>query len=189
MVLLGILDEETDRLNRLVRDLLAYARPVAPKGASVEVAAVVERAIELARAGRKETAERTDFDVDLSGGPTSVRGEEELLRHAMVNVLDNALQAMSPHGGVLRVRAARTLLQGQPAAALSFSDTGEGMDTLVRAKALDPFFTTRAAGTGLGLAIVDRVVRNHGGALEIDSIPGSGTTVTLTLPLPQKGAD
>ncbi len=57
------------------------------------------------------------------------------------------------------------------------------MDTLVRAKALDPFFTTRPSGTGLGLAIVDRVIKNHGGSLAIESMPGAGTIVTLQLPV------
>lgn len=179
-VLLGILDEETDRLNRLVRDLLAYARPVAPKGTVVDLEGLVVRAFDIARGGRDLEPE-IQLHLELDAGPRAVRGDPELLRHALVNVIDNALQAM-PAGGSLRVTGASTSLDGKPACALSFRDTGEGMDTLVRSKALDPFFTTRPAGTGLGLAIVDRVVKNHGGRLAIESDPGAGTSVTLTLP-------
>ncbi|AKF06383.1 ATP-binding protein [Sandaracinus amylolyticus] len=179
-VLLSILDEETDRLNRLVRDLLAYARPVAPKGSSVEVEPLVTRAFELACGGRREHTD-VHLELELDGAPSAVLGDAELLRHAIVNVMDNALQAMGPRGR-LRVEATPTALDARPAISLAFTDTGEGMDTLVRAKALDPFFTTRPAGTGLGLAIVDRVVKNHGGTLSIESAPGAGTTVTLTLP-------
>ena len=114
-------------------------------------------------------------------GPETVHGDPELLRHALVNVVENALQAM-PSGGTLTVRSEAADLDGKSAVALSFADTGEGMDTIVRAKARNPFFTTRPSGTGLGLAIVDRVVRNHGGRVEIDSKHGAGTTIRLVLP-------
>ena len=87
-----------------------------------------------------------------------------------------------PGGGTLTVRSQAADLEGKPAVAISFSDTGEGMDTIVRAKARNPFFTTRPSGTGLGLAIVDRVIRNHGGRVEIDSQHGIGTTIRLVLP-------
>jgi signal transduction histidine kinase len=181
--LLGILDEETDRLNRLVRDLLAYARPVPPRGAAVDVEGLVTRAFELAHAGRREGA-AVELALDLASGPPAVLGDPELLRHALVNVMGNAVQAM-PEGGSISVRAAGATIGTRPAASLSFTDTGVGMDVGVRAKATDPFFTTRPAGTGLGLAIVDRVVKNHGGTLSIESAPGRGTTVTIVLPTPQ----
>ncbi|MDQ3032141.1 MAG: ATP-binding protein [Myxococcota bacterium] len=180
-VLFGILDEETDRLNRLVRDLLAYARPVVPKGGSVDLRDLVLRAYELARGGRDDGSD-VELEIDLDSAPSAIRGDPELLRHAFVNVIDNALQAMLA-GGRLLVRATPSTIEARPAIALSFADSGDGMDTLVRAKALDPFFTTRPAGTGLGLAIVERVVKNHGGSLLIDSEPGAGTTVTLHLPV------
>jgi signal transduction histidine kinase len=181
--LLRILDEETDRLNRLVRDLLAYARPLSPKLGAVEIEPLVRNAIELARGGRRESSD-VEIELALGAGPTVLLGDAELLRHAFVNVIDNALQAM-PAGGRLRVECRGANIEGRPAAALSFHDSGEGMDTLVRAKAIDPFFTTRAAGTGLGLAIVGRVVKSHGGALNIQSQPGAGTVVTLVIPTPE----
>lgn len=177
--LLDILDEETDRLNRLVHDLLAYAQPVVPKGRELVVRELTRRVLDRALSGIAHAAlVHIDWQLD---GPETVHGDPELLRHALVNVVENALQAM-PGGGTLTIRSEAAELEGKAAVALSFADTGEGMDTIVRAKARNPFFTTRPSGTGLGLAIVDRVIRNHGGRVEIDSKHGAGTTLRLVLP-------
>jgi len=178
-VLLGILDEEVDRLNRLVRDLLAYARPVEPRGQPVHLGRLVEEAVETAVA-RHDDPSSIEVKLDFERCPT-IQGDPELLRQAIANVVDNALWAM-PAGGTLEVR-------GTPAASrprsvlLEVIDTGEGMDALVLQKARDPFFTTRAAGTGLGLAIAVRVIKNHGGTLEIESEAGRGTSVHILLPV------
>ena len=177
--LLTILDEETDKLNRLVHDLLAYAQPVMPKREPVALGQLLRRSVARAAGG----AARADIDVryETVGAPHEVLGDEELLVHALVNVIDNAFQAM-PSGGALTVATERVDLGGYEAVAISFIDTGEGMDTIVRSKARNPFFTTRPTGTGLGLAIVERVIRNHGGRVEIDSSHGVGTTVRIVLP-------
>lgn len=178
--LLDILDEETDRLNRLMHDLLSYARPVLPEGAEVEVEGLVRAALDLAGAG---AAHRPSLEIviDLDGCPPTLYGDADLLRHALVNIADNAMQAMAS-GGCLRVSGRPDEIGGQAAVALTFEDDGEGMDTLVREKARSPFFTTRPSGTGLGLAIVERVVGNHGGTVSIESRYGVGTTVTVRLP-------
>jgi signal transduction histidine kinase len=178
-VLLKILDEEADRLNRLVGDLLAYARPVTPQRQTVQVEDLVRGAVELARAAQQRDDQVT-IEVALNDQHT-IQGDPDLLRQALVNVAENAIQAM-PDGGSLSVRTYSTLIEGLPAVAIAVRDTGEGMDTLVRSKATDPFFTTRPTGTGLGLAIVHRLVHSHGGKVQIESSYGTGTTVTLILP-------
>ena len=183
--LLGILDEETGRLNRLVHDLLAYARPVVPRGRSLPIRELLRRSVERARGGVAH-ADEVEVRFELSDEVQVVHGDPELLRHALVNVMENAMQAMAG-GGTLTIEVEPADLGGRPAAALSFTDTGEGMDTLVRAKARDPFFTTRPSGTGLGLAIVERVVRNHGGEVSIESRHGLGTTITFVLPVDPPG--
>jgi signal transduction histidine kinase len=179
-VLLKILDEEADRLNRLVGDLLAYARPVTPQRQTVHIEDLVRGAVELARAAQQREHQLT-FDIALSDSHT-IEGDPDLLRQALVNVAENAIQAM-PDGGTLTVRTQDAKLDAAPAVAIAIRDTGEGMDTLVRSKATDPFFTTRPTGTGLGLAIVHRLVHSHGGKVQIESTYGSGTTVTIILPL------
>ena len=178
--LLSILDEEVDRLNRLVNDLLAYSRPVAPQGRQVELPELLQRSVDLARGGSRAAAEVL-VDVIESPGPTSVHGDPDLLRHAFVNIVENAIQAMGA-GGRLAIKTRAVHRDRRDWIAVDFEDTGEGMDTQIRSKARDPFFTTRPTGTGLGLAIVERVVRTHGGRVEIDSRSGQGTTVTVLLP-------
>lgn len=176
--LLDVLDEENDRLNGLVRDLLTYARPVEPQTTSFPLDETLRRAI--ARAERNVSSSQVRIEIDTEHAPDLLEGDPDLLEKAFANVAENALQAMS-RGGVLNVRAALAVYHGHPAVALRFHDTGEGMDSLIRSRATDPFFTTRPTGTGLGLAIVDRVVTAHGGEVRLES-DGEGTTVTLLLP-------
>jgi len=179
--LLQILDEEVERLNRLIEDLLAYARPLAPQARKIDLQQLAERSIETARAGNPK-GEQVEIDVRRAESVPRVQGDPDLLRHALVNLVDNALKAM-PAGGKLEVRFREVEIDADPAVAIDFRDTGEGMDTNIRSRARDPFFTTRASGTGLGLAIVERVVRSHGGRVEIESRHGAGTTVSVLLPL------
>lgn len=179
--LLGILDEETDRLNRLVRDLLVYARPVEPQWSRLPVRELVDRAVDLSR---RDQSSLVGIEVDVAivaEGGEVIEGDRDLLERVFGHLVQNALQAM-PHGGKLVVRTEARELEGEPAVAVHFQDTGEGMDTLVRARALDPFFTTKARGTGLGLAIVERIVKAHDGRLELRRGSDGGSDVTLVLP-------
>lgn len=178
VTLLDILDEETDRLDRLVRDLLTYAKPVVPGRAQIELRRVVLDAIEQVQSGGGATGIEVQLEVPETA---RVVGDEDLIRRALLNVVDNAFQAMKG-GGTLTISSEPVSLDGVAALAIRIRDTGEGMDTMVRQKARDPFFTTRPSGTGLGLAIVERVVRTHGGKVEIESRHGMGTTVSLVLP-------
>ncbi|MCB9603615.1 MAG: hypothetical protein H6722_32960 [Sandaracinus sp.] len=179
--LLGILDEETDRLNRLVRDLLAYARPVEPQWSRLPVRELVERSVDLARRDQSSlVGVEVEVQVFAEGGEV-IEGDRDLLERVFGHLVQNALQAM-PHGGRLVVRTQARELDGDAGVAVHFQDTGEGMDTLVRARAVDPFFTTKARGTGLGLAIVERIVKAHGGRLELLKGSDGGSDVTLLLP-------
>ncbi|MBV9948349.1 MAG: hypothetical protein JOZ69_15970, partial [Myxococcales bacterium] len=175
--LLGILDEETSRLNRLVGDLLRYARPVNVQRTDFSLADVLERALSLASKDRKTI--RTDLTIENHDG--RIFGDANLLRQVFDNLVVNAVQAMGT-AGTLTVRVRAATEDGVSGVAVDIIDTGEGMDTQVRSRARDPFFTTRPSGTGLGLAIVDRIVDAHGGRLAIDSRAGEGTTVTVFLP-------
>lgn len=176
-VLLAILDEETSRLNRLVTDLLRYARPVNLQRSQISLRELLERALALANTGAK----RIKIELKVEAHEGRLWGDPNLLRQVFDNLIDNALQAMGADGNLtVRVRAIAS--DGTDGLAVEIIDTGEGMDTQVRSRALDPFFTTRPSGTGLGLAIVDRIVDAHGGRLGIDSRTGEGTTVTVFLP-------
>jgi signal transduction histidine kinase len=177
-VLLSILDEETNRLNRLVTDLLRYARPVNLQRTQVALEDVIERALALANTDAKSIR----MELEMEATESRLWGDGNLLRQVFDNLIDNAVQAMSGVGSLtIKVRTATR--QAVDGLAVDIIDTGEGMDTQVRSRALDPFFTTRPSGTGLGLAIVDRIVDAHGGHLSIRSRSGEGTTVTVFLPL------
>lgn len=173
--LCAILDEESTRLNRIVGDLLHYAKPVSVTLQNVDVVDVVERAVSLMR-----EEPRVELDLEVERGLPPIIGDAVLVRQAIDNVLHNAVQAMGSGGCItVGVRGRRSTPDGVE---VTIRDNGEGMDTVVRRRALDPFFTTRPTGTGLGLAIVARVVEAHGGQLTILSERGAGTEVRIFLP-------
>ena len=174
--LLSILDEETTRLNRLVSDLLRYARPVNVQHQSISLNDLIDRGLQLAR-----THEMMRVELSVEAHETRVWGDANLLRQVFENLIDNAAQAMN-YGGTLTVKVRPMQHDAKDGLAVDIIDTGEGMDTIVRSRARDPFFTTRPSGTGLGLAIVDRIVDAHGGHFLIESRAGEGTTATVFLP-------
>ena len=176
--LLAILDEEASRLNRLVTDLLRYARPVSVQRTSFLLSDLLERTVGHVRASGRGI----DAALIVECKEERIWGDANLLRQVFDNLVDNAVQAMGA-GGSLTVRVRATTEEGVDGLAVDIIDTGEGMDTHVRSRARDPFFTTRPSGTGLGLAIVDRIVEAHNGQFSIDSHTGEGTTVTVFLPL------
>ncbi|HEY3818348.1 MAG TPA: ATP-binding protein [Polyangiaceae bacterium] len=177
VTLLTILDEETNRLNRLVTDLLRYARPVNIQRQQFSLADLLSRTLGLVNTDQSHI--KIELKVECHEG--RIWGDSNLLRQVFDNLIDNGVQAMGT-AGTLTVRIRAVTEEGVDGLAVDIIDTGEGMDTQVRSRARDPFFTTRPSGTGLGLAIVDRIVDAHGGHFAIDSRSGEGTTVTVFLP-------
>jgi signal transduction histidine kinase len=181
--LLSILDEETARLNRLVTDLLRFARPVIIKRSSVSILELARRA-----EGRLEDKHRLQISIPDQPHLKSVEADANLLRLVFDNLVSNAFQAM-PDGGMVEIAVGEAIRGEASFVRIDIVDQGHGMDEQVLARATDPFYTTRPSGTGLGLPIVQRIVEAHGGQLEIDSIPGQGTKVSLFLPLMAPSAD
>jgi signal transduction histidine kinase len=175
--LLGIVDEETARLNRLVTDLLRFARPVSIRRSTVSLAELVRRA-ESSRGSEHR------FEITIPNDPTlgTVQADANLLRLVFDNLVANACQSM-PEGGTVQILVGEDLLNDERCIKIEVIDHGHGMDESVLSRAVDPFFTTRPSGTGLGLPIVHRIVAAHGGELHMDSEPQRGTTVRLLLPI------
>jgi signal transduction histidine kinase len=175
-ILLGIVDEEAARLNRLVTDLLRFARPVNIKRSPVSL-------VELANRSRSQAMDGHEIVVSMIDDPEvhTVWVDPSLFRLVFDNLVENACQAMRG-GGRVQVSVDRGEIGDVPAVRIEIKDHGHGMDPSVRDRALDPFFTTRPSGTGLGLPIVHRIVEAHGGRIIIDSVEGQGTTVTLLVP-------
>jgi len=176
---LAILREEAERLNRIVGDLLDFARPVRIELSTVSGARLLEEALAATIAASGDSAPVVTWSVDPEAPELCC--DPRRVRHALVNVLTNALQATAGLGPIrLGVRrgegAARAGKVG-----LSVRDAGPGIAPADLARVLEPFYTTKSTGTGLGLAVVKRIVDEHDGALDIDSAPGLGATFTVWL--------
>lgn len=170
---LGDLLTRVDSLDHLVGDLLVYARPTPPVFRRVRVLGLVRETAALV-ANERATAPA----VEVTGDDDELWLDGAQMGRAVLNLLTNAMHA-SPGSGVVRVHGGRV----GDVYRLTFADDGPGMAEEVRARCLEPFYTTKTRGTGLGLPIAKRVIDEHGGALSVASALGAGTRVTLELPL------
>jgi len=192
----GIILEEVDRLNRVVGSFLDYARPRAGNPVPIDVNAAVRRTVQIMES---QQVDGIVFSVELGEIPRA-KIDPEQLRQVLINLIQNAVQAMSGRGSVniatsLR-RGGRAWAATPPADArvsvrsleparfveISVRDTGPGISQGVLKNLFVPFFTTKDQGTGLGLAISQSVVQNVGGTIEVHTNPGAGTTFTIVLP-------
>ncbi|HYH95890.1 sensor histidine kinase, partial [Hyalangium sp.] len=181
-MLLDILSEESDRLNRIVADLLDFTRPREPILQPEEVGRVVQDALEAARVQGGTESQAVSLHIEVEPSLPSVHMDRRLIHRALVNVAVNAIHAM-PQGGVVKVSARRELHDNRDHVRIDVSDQGMGIPTELLHRVFEPFFTTKAQGTGLGLAVVRRILEEHRGEIAVDSIPGRGTTFTIRLPL------
>lgn len=180
-LLFGIVEEEADRLNRMVGDLLDYSRPIQLSLQPVQLRGLIDEAIDAARQQAGPPAESIQTTVKVGQAVATIRADPRLLRQALVNLVLNAVQAM-PRGGRLTIDARRGDLKGFPAADIAIADTGPGVPAEARSRIWQPFFTTKATGTGLGLAVVKRIVDGHGGSIVL-SRADAGAEFRLYLPL------
>ncbi len=170
-----ILIKEVDRLNKVVQDFLEFARPAPVEQGVVTVNEALREVLTL-------TAQQTgksQVQVHFTPGELPVLpGNQEQLKQAFLNLVLNALQAMTG-GGELTIETLRE--KGQ--VLIRFADTGQGIPAENLERIFNPFFTTRQEGTGLGLAITHRIIQGHGGRIEARSRLGEGTTFTIFLPV------
>jgi signal transduction histidine kinase len=186
--LLGVIQEEVERLDRVVGSFLDYARPYRGNPSILEVGQVVRRTLQLVR---NDLPAGVALTVDIPDELPTVRMDPEHLRQVLLNLLRNACEAMSNRGAITLRASARTrggfVKEGDDVlpelVELSVSDTGPGIDPAVQRNLFIPFFTTKASGTGLGLAICQRLVESAGGRIAVRSSSASGTTFTVTLPV------
>jgi signal transduction histidine kinase len=129
-----------------------------------------------------------DVVIEITGAPTPMEGDEDLLHRVVSNLVLNAVQAAGA-GARIQVNTARPVPDDVPAGitvenpvALRVSDNGPGIPDEVRERLFEPFVTGRVGGTGLGLAIVQRAVAAHRGTVLVDSVAGRGTTFTVYFP-------
>lgn len=170
-----VLESEVRRLDGIVRNFLGAVRPVRPDLAETQLLEVVAASLALLRDQLGQLGVRAT--VDVAGELPAVLADRGQVQQALFNVLKNALEAMD-RGGELTVRARSE----DDWVVLEVADTGVGIPADRLTRVFDAYYTTKADGSGLGLLIVLRIMRAHGGRVDIASEPGKGTTVTLRFP-------
>ena len=175
-----ILRGETERLSRLMRDLLDYGRPPRMETGLVGLHEVVADAVTSSQADAAAAGVRLTTDVPEAMPP--VMADRQRLAQVFQNVIHNAV-SHTPPGGEVRVQAAPREAQGRRWIESSVRDGGPGFRAADLPHVFRPLFTRRAGGTGLGLAIAQRIVESHGGVMTAANAPGGGAVVTIRLPL------
>jgi len=174
---IAVLLEEVGHLNKAVESVLRLGAPLRIQADRVNLQDLLRVVVQAATAGTRPGSHtvRLHFPSD----PLWINGDRELLRHALVNLVRNAIQAM-PTGGTVTVSAQPVSGDGQ--FLLTINDTGVGLTAEELKRLGEPFFTQRSGGVGLGFALARRIVTEHGGTLDASSTPGQGTTVAIRLP-------
>jgi signal transduction histidine kinase len=171
---LGVIERTARRGTAITEKLLRFARPAAAGRDDVDVAAVARDVATLVQ----PEASRSGVEVSVEApAEARLRADPTGVHQVMLNLATNAVHAM-PRGGKLTIRVARDGVDVR----VAVSDTGVGIPAEDRAKLFEPFFTTRPEGTGLGLSVSYGIVRAHGGRIDVESVPGRGSTFTVTLP-------
>ncbi len=174
--LMEIILRESDRLNRIITDFLDYARPRAITQSQVDVGELLHQTFALLQHS-PEILKTQSIEEEIPSEPVIAVADAGQLKQVFWNLARNALQAM-PQGGTLR---ARVEMNSHNRLRISFSDTGRGMSPDQVEHLFEPFSST-TGGTGLGLSIVYQIIRDHGGTINVSSLEGQGTTITVELP-------
>ena len=162
-------------LRGIVTEFSSFARPPAPVLERVDLAPLAEDVV-------RQYAPALPAEVSLEvavAEPLSVMADARLLERAVVNLVENALQAVGDRGRVL----VRVIGDGNGRAVIEVQDDGPGLDAEAQRRAFEPFFSTKSGGSGLGLALVKKIAEDHEGGVSIESAPGSPTLARLWLPV------
>ena len=180
---------EADKMTRIIRQLLDFARASTPRMAPVDLRSVVKRTLDLLH--RLAEERRAELCFDPSGEPAIAQIDADQIQQALTNLIVNAIQAM-PQGGKVRIAVCRRTAsppeQSPPRPVdchcIEIRDEGVGISPENIQQLFEPFFTTKEVGegTGLGLSIAYGIVREHGGWIDVTSRPGEGSCFAIYLP-------
>lgn len=179
---LEVIENEIDRLERIVRDFLQFARPAEPDLQRISAAKLLRDAAHLLTSDLAKRSVTLRLDLDIE---EVVRADADKMKQVLINFIQNAADSMKTGGTItLRTRLNKQTLQGRsvPAVALEIADTGSGIPPEIQKRLFDPFFTTKESGTGLGLCIAARIVEKHGGVIDYQTQLNRGTTFSIVLP-------
>jgi signal transduction histidine kinase len=207
---IGIILEETNRLNRVVGSFLDYARPGVGDPVALDVNAAIRRTVQILTPRDKPSLE---LQLDLADDLPRAKIDAEQLRQVLINLVQNGIQAMDGHGKITITTARRKKARagweddsrpgktganaaeitprsegGADLVELTVRDTGPGIAEKILKNLFVPFFTTKQRGTGLGLAISQSIVQSAGGTIEVNTKLGAGTKFIVLLPAAPDGA-
>lgn len=174
---LSVINEEIERLNRVIVDFLFAVRPMDIQPAKSCLNNLVS---DLVGFFQYELADaKIKISTDLEENLPHILMDEKFMKQAIINIVKNAMNAM-PDGGQLSIATFSTRDEVE----ITFTDTGVGMSAEVMSRIFEPYFTTREFGSGIGLTLVYKIIKEHGGEITVDSQEGKGTTFTLSFPIP-----
>lgn len=171
-----IVDREADKLDKMVKEMLAFGRHAPLQREEVEVGSLVEDVRQILDEEFRQNGIRLVCRCQKSGKRVTL--DRERIRNALANLLHNALHA-SPKGKEVRLLIQYDL----HCLRIMIEDEGVGIPKEHMDRIFQPFFTTKPQGTGLGLAITQRIVKEHGGEIRVESTPGNGTRFIMSFPI------
>lgn len=172
----NIMIDEVERLNRVISQLIEFARPLQLKREKTYFPDLIQHALSLIAADAKKN--QVTITTDMPSDLPFAEVDSDKVKQVLLNIFLNSLAAMK-NGGSLTIKLARE----KNNIAVIVSDTGTGIDKNDLPHIYDPYFTSKPAGTGLGLAVVQKIMEAHGGTINVESGSGEGTTVQLQFPI------
>jgi signal transduction histidine kinase len=177
-----IIAQEISHLERIVKDVLLFARPSEPQLTTVSA---TEPLAQVRRLLAPQFEQARVKLVCENSSDAQIRVDPSQIQQALINLVQNAAESIGQDGTILlRVRTGSKRLRERvtEVVILEVSDTGKGITSAVEKRLFDPFFTTKEAGTGLGLSIAARIIEKHGGVLQYQTKVNTGTTFGIVLP-------
>ncbi len=178
-----VIVEEVNRLNGVVSAFLDYSRPLKQNFGPTDLGEVVSRTLKLIV---NDVPKNVTINEELAEGLPRVDADAEQLKQVLINLVQNAVQALGERVGTITLRTSKperfSDFRAPEQIELQIADDGPGIPADQQLNIFVPFFTTKQKGTGLGLAISQRIVKNHGGTISVQSRQGEGSTFTIRLP-------
>ncbi|MGD0278692.1 MAG: ATP-binding protein [Smithella sp.] len=174
-----VMIQEVERLNRVISQLIEFARPLELKKEKVQFDELVQHAVKLIAADAQKNKISVEVEADKEIPPVEV--DSDKIKQVLLNIFLNALSAL-PDGGRLKIKLSFRANNLE----VIISDNGAGIEKMNLPRIYDPYFTSKPAGTGLGLAVVQKIMEAHGGHINVESVAGKGTEVFLIFPLSAK---
>lgn len=172
-----IMVQEVERLNRVISQLLEFARPLTMEKKPTSLKTLIQHSLKVVASQAREKG--ITIETEFSEDAKDVSIDPDRINQVLLNLHLNAVEAME-NGGLLTVKVDSHEESGH--IRVTVADSGAGIDSKDLNRIFDPYFTTKQSGTGLGLAIVHKIIESHGGEVKVESEVGKGTTVSILLP-------